>query len=115
MRIQRILSGFGIAVLAMSIPLASAEMPPPGTVITKDNMDKYKEVMFPSLEYFVRNGMEIPVIEYQKYEWPPAYKEATEKYSGQVTLSADGRDVQNYVAGSPFPNLTPPATASVSR
>jgi hypothetical protein len=102
---KRALTSLGALVLAAGVGTASAEIPPPGTVITKDNMDKYEEVLFPSLAYFVRNGMEIPVIEYGKYEWPPAYKEATEKYSGQVTLSADGRDVQNYVAGSPFPNI----------
>jgi hypothetical protein len=84
---------------------AMAEKPTPGTVITKENYETFKEVLNPTLEYFLRNGMEIPVVEYQKYEWPPAYKEATEKYSGQVTLSSDGRDMQNYVAGAPFPNI----------
>src|SRR2546430_12044667 len=37
-------------------------------------------------------------------EWPRAYKEATEKYAAQVKLSPDGRTMQNYVAGQPFPN-----------
>jgi len=95
-----------VGVLALAVT-ASAEMPKPGTVVNKDNMEQYKEVLFPTLEYFVRNGMEIPVNEYRKYEWPPKYKEATEKFSGQVKLTADGRDMQNYVAGAPFPNVDP--------
>src|SRR5206468_1017188 len=40
-------------------------------------------------------------------EWPRAYKEATEKYSSQVKLSADGRSMENYVAGQPFAKLDP--------
>jgi Protein of unknown function (DUF1329) len=35
-------------------------------------------------------------------DWPPPYKAATEQYSPQVTLGADG-DLQHYVAGLPFP------------
>jgi hypothetical protein len=88
-------------------PVAVAEQPAVGTIITKDNMERYKEVMFPTLEYFVRNGMEFPVSQYKKYEWPPEYKEATEKYASQVKISADGRDLQGYVAGAPFPTIDP--------
>jgi hypothetical protein len=96
-----------VVLLATVVASGRAEVPKPGTVITKDNMEQYKEVLYPSLEYFIRNGMEIPVAEYKKYEWPPLYKESTEKFSGQVTLSADGRDLQNYVAGAPFPTIDP--------
>ena len=39
--------------------------------------------------------------------WPPAYRDATEKYSGQVKLSADGLTLENYVAGAPFPRIDP--------
>jgi hypothetical protein len=35
-------------------------------------------------------------------DWPPPYKAATEKYSPQVSLAADG-DLKGYVAGLPFP------------
>ena len=35
-------------------------------------------------------------------DWPPPYKEATERYSPQVSLTADG-DLKGYVAGLPFP------------
>src|SRR5262249_16104619 len=35
-------------------------------------------------------------------EWPPPYRAATEKYSPQVALAPDG-NLENYVAGLPFP------------
>ncbi|MGH7818608.1 MAG: DUF1329 domain-containing protein, partial [Candidatus Binatia bacterium] len=95
-----------VAAVLIGLPLAAmAELPPVGTVVSKDNMDKYKETLTPTQQYFVRNGMTIPVMEYKKYEWPPLYKEATEKYAAQVKLSPDGRDIMNYMAGSPFPTI----------
>ncbi len=36
-----------------------------------------------------------------------AFQDATEKYSGQVRLGADHRDLHGYVAGQPFPLLDP--------
>ena len=36
-------------------------------------------------------------------DWPPPYKDATEKYSAQVRLSRDNRSLVGYVAGQPFP------------
>src|SRR6266498_1201778 len=71
-----------VTALVIGLPLAAlAEMPPAGTVVTKDNLDKYKDSLNATQQYFVRNGMVVPVIEYQKYDWPPLYKEATEKYA----------------------------------
>ena len=93
--------------LLVLVSAAGAELPPPGTVVTKQNMDEYREALFPSLEYFLRNGMEIPVIESRAYAWPPKYAEATAKYASQVALSADGRDLEGYVAGAPFPAIDP--------
>jgi len=102
---QRAIVAFLVAI-ALTLPSAvRAELPAVGTVVTKDNMEKHKEALLPTMEYLVRNGMEIPVAEYKKYEWPPKYKEATEKYASQVKLSADARDMLNYVAGAPFPTI----------
>ena len=39
----------------------------------------------------------------ERVDWPPPYKDATEKYSSQVRLSQDRRSVVGYVAGQPFP------------
>ena len=38
-----------------------------------------------------------------RIDWPPPYKDATEKYASQVRLSKDNRTLVGYVAGQPFP------------
>jgi len=78
-----------------------------GDKITEANIDKVKDLISPGLEWCIKRGWPITIVEPKKVEWPKAYKDATEKYSGQVKLSADGLMVQNYVAGLPFPNLDP--------
>ena len=95
-----------VTIMALALPgSGAAEIPPPGTVITAENMAKYAEVLFPTAEYFLRNGMTITVAPYRKWEWPKLYKEATEKYSSQVVLKPDGSAIDNYVAGAPFPQI----------
>jgi len=79
----------------------------PGDKITDANIDKVKDLISPGMEWCIKRGWPITIVEPKKVEWPKAYKDATEKYSGQVKLSADGLNVQNYVAGLPFPDLDP--------
>lgn len=86
--------------------LATADVKP-GDVITKDNMAQAGDLLIPAMQWFVKQGMKITVIPYKKVELPKLYKEATEKYAGQVKLSADGKEIFNYVAGLPFPNIDP--------
>ena len=93
-----------VFLLAATIP-ALADGPQPGTVIDATNIDAHREMLFPTAEYFLRNGMKIDVVPYRRWEWPKLYREATEKYAGQVELSADGRELRNYVAGAPFPEI----------
>jgi hypothetical protein len=78
-----------------------------GDVITKDNMAKAENLIIPTVKWYLENGMKIKVTPYKKVELPRLYREATEKYSGQVKLSPDGREIFNYVAGLPFPNIDP--------
>src|SRR5262249_15987433 len=92
----------GVA-LAIGVGPARADVSP-GDKITDENIDKVKDLISPGLEWCIKHGLPITVGETKHVEWPKAYKEATEKYSGQVKLSADGLTVQNYVAGQPFPN-----------
>lgn len=84
--------------------LATADVQP-GDVINKDNMDKAGELLIPTMQWFVKQGMTMKIVAYKKVEMPKPYKEATEKYSGQVKLSADGKELFNYVAGAPFPSI----------
>ena len=79
----------------------------PGDVINKDNKDKVADLVSPGVMWCIDHGMTMKIVPYQKIDWNPAYKEATEKYSGQVKLSADGRTIENHVGGLPFPNIDP--------
>ena len=55
------------------------------------NKDKVKDLVSPGVMWCIERGMTMKIVPYKKIEWNPAFKEATEKYSGQVKLSADGR------------------------
>jgi Protein of unknown function (DUF1329) len=79
----------------------------PGDKITDQNLDKAKDLLSPGMEWCVKHGWPINVVESKRIDTPKAYKEATEKYAGQVKLAADGLSLQNYVAGLPFPNPDP--------
>jgi hypothetical protein len=100
---RRLVGAASTLLLVILLRAAGAEMPAPGTVITAENLERYRDALFPTAEYFLRHGMTITVIPYRRWEWTVLYKEATEKFASQVRLSADGRDLQNYVAGAPFP------------
>ncbi len=99
------------SLLAAALVLSIAEQGwaevKPGDTITKDNLAEAEELLTPVTRWMVERGMPMAVIAPKKVEWPQAYKEATEKYAGQVKLSADGRNMYNYVAGSPFPTIDP--------
>ena len=96
-----------LAVTAMMLaPPARADVAV-GDKITDANIDKVKDLISPGLEWCIKHGFPITVGETKRVEWPRAYKEATEKYSSQVKLTADGRSMENYVAGQPFATLDP--------
>jgi len=79
----------------------------PGDVINKANADKVKDLVSPGVFWCVQHGLPMKIIATKPIPWKQAYKEATEKYSGQVKIGADGIKLENYVAGLPFPNLDP--------
>lgn len=105
--------GWGIAVMAALAMLAAA--PPssaraqvkPGDFITWDNAAKVKDLVSPGQYLRIINGMTLKIVPLERIDWPPPYREATEKYSAQVRLSPDGRTLVGYVAGEPFPILDP--------
>jgi hypothetical protein len=98
--------------LALLLATAAATVAPPargdvqpGDVITKANVDKVKDLVSPGVEWCVKHGMTMKIVPYKKVEWNKAYREATEKYSGQVKLAPDGRSLIGHVAGLPFPKI----------
>ena len=100
----RTLTGACLVILCAVGPAAAVS---PGDRISAENVDQVKDMLSPGMEWCVRRGFPITVSETKRIEWPQAYKEATEKYASQVRLTPDGLDIQNYVAGLPFPNLDP--------
>src|SRR6266478_9588647 len=96
-----------LAVLAaltfIAIAAAARAEVKPGDVITPANATKVKDLVSPGVYYKVENGMSMKIVPSGLIDWPPPYKEATEKYSGQVRLSRDNRSLVGYVAGQPFP------------
>jgi hypothetical protein len=92
----------GLVSLVVDTATADVQV---GDVIKKDNADKAGDLLIPGIKWFVDNGMPIQVGATKKVELPRLFREATEKYSGQVKLSADGREIFNYVAGVPFPSI----------
>jgi len=94
---------FALAILPTAVRADVA----PGDKITDQNIDKVKDLISPGMEWVIKHGWPLTITETKRIEFPQAYKEATEKYSGQVKLTADGLNVLNYVAGLPFPNVDP--------
>jgi hypothetical protein len=76
-----------------------------GDVITSANVEKAGDLISPGIKWIVDRGMKMTIVETEKVPLPKAYLAATEKYSAQVKISADGLNVEDWVAGQPFPNL----------
>lgn len=74
-------------------------------VISRENMDQYSELLTPGLEWGVRYAWRMRLAEPKHIELPKRYREATEKYAGQVRLGPNKVTLENYVAGLPFPHI----------
>src|SRR5258708_13324412 len=74
-----------------------------GDFIPPDKAYKVKDLVSPGQYLRVMHGMTIQVTPTERIDWPPPYKDATEKYSSQVRLTPDHRSLIGYVAGEPFP------------
>jgi hypothetical protein len=104
--------------LAPALALADCDVKP-GTVITKQNWTQYKDCFSygeqrlwqGDLFWKMPDDVEIHVGQEHHWTLPKPYVEATEKYGEQTRLAKqpDGRyKLENYVAGSPFPNPSEP-------
>jgi len=96
----------GILAVALFATPVLAQVKP-GEMINPDNATKVKDLVSPGVYYKVERGMQMKIIPSERVDWPPPYKDATEKYSSQVRLSDDHRSVVGYVAGQPFPLIDP--------
>ncbi|MGA9721892.1 MAG: DUF1329 domain-containing protein [Candidatus Binatus sp.] len=96
------LAALAFAIAAVFTAVSAHAQVQPGDVITRDNAPKVEGLVSPGNYILVKQGMTMQIVPTGHLDWPPPYKAATEKYSPQVSLSADG-DLKGYVAGLPFP------------
>jgi hypothetical protein len=75
----------------------------PGELVTAQDARKVEQLVSPGVYLRVTHGMSMQIVPSERIDWPPPYREATEKYSAQVRLSNDHRSLVGYVAGLPFP------------
>jgi Protein of unknown function (DUF1329) len=94
-------AGFVAAVMLTAMP-ARAQVKP-GDFINDQNAYKVKNLVTPGEFLRIIHGMTLQIVPTERIDWPPPYKEATEKYSSQVRLTPDHRSLIGYVAGEPFP------------
>src|SRR5581483_4805369 len=92
----------GLAMLLLTATPSYAQVKP-GDFINPESAAKVKDLVSPGVYYKVEHGMTMKIVPTERVDWPPPYKDATEKYSAQVRLSQDKRSVVGYVAGQPFP------------
>jgi outer membrane biosynthesis protein TonB len=82
------------------------DIPPAGTVVSAANMERWKHLLGPSIQWAVSRGAALPVVDATPAPLEPFREESTRKYSSQVTLAPDKNSMRNYVAGIPFPLVT---------
>src|SRR5579875_158908 len=101
------------------IPSDSARTIPPGTMITMQNWQQYKDFMPVGMQdiwagkFFWRlpADAQMKVVATTPTPLPKQYQADTEKYANQVSLvksSYGGYEIKGYVAGAPFPNPSGP-------
>ncbi|HEY2662968.1 MAG TPA: DUF1329 domain-containing protein [Candidatus Binataceae bacterium] len=98
-----VLAGLELVIaLCLATPFAVGAEVNVGETITKDQAASVASLLSPGNLTLVQQGMTMMIVPTGRLEWPPPYKAATEKYSAQVKLGADGA-LKNYSAGLPFP------------
>src|ERR1700686_2995579 len=80
-----------------AVNLAAAQVHP-GDLINAQDAHKVEQLVSPGVYLRVTRGMSMQIVPSERIEWPPPYREATEKYSAQVSLSGDHRSLNGYVA-----------------
>jgi Protein of unknown function (DUF1329) len=95
-------AALALTIAFVSVPVKALAQVKPGDIITPNNASQVEGLVSPGNFILVRQGMTMKIIPTAHLDWPPPYKAATEQYSPQVSLAPDG-DLNNYVAGLPFP------------
>ncbi len=96
-----------VATAAMVLSGVAWGQVKPGDFIGPDNASKVKDLVSPGVYTRIQHGMSFRIAPTERIDWPPPYKDATEKYAAQVRLDSDHSSILGYVAGQPFPLLDP--------
>ncbi len=104
---NKILSVAASLIVTAMVAAPAAAQVKPGDVVTAANASVVRNLVSPGVYARVQMGMRMDIVPTGRIDWPPPYKDATEKYASQVTLSKDHRTMIGYVAGQPFPLLDP--------
>ncbi|MBI5503693.1 MAG: DUF1329 domain-containing protein [Deltaproteobacteria bacterium] len=83
------------------------DLPPLGSVIAAADVERWKHLLGPSVQWSLQHGATIKVSAPVPIPLEAARARATELYHDQVELTADKMDMKNYVAGVPFPTVNP--------
>lgn len=94
------------AIYGRIAQLSETDLPPAGTVIDQSNVDRWSHVLTPSMQWAMHRNVHIKVIDPEPIVMETWRVDATEQYHAQVRLSEDGKSLENYVAGIPFPFVT---------
>src|SRR5207237_3538555 len=97
----------GIAAVVLTVAPGLRADVSPGETIDKSRLAEVRPLISPSIEWILDRGATMKVAETKPVGWPQAFREATERYAGQVRLAPDGLTLENYIAGQPFPTLDP--------
>jgi uncharacterized protein DUF1329 len=101
--ISKTMLGAALVCAAVVLCVSAQAGVQPGDAISAQNADKVQDLVSPGVYYMVKHDMRMHIVPSERVDWPPPYKEATEKYSAQVRLTADHRSLIGYAAGQPFP------------
>lgn len=78
-----------------------------GDKIGPQNWEEAKDIVPQNLLKRIKAGYVMEIAPPSHYRTVKEFTDATEKYSGQVKISADGNTLIGYVAGLPFPKIDP--------
>jgi hypothetical protein len=95
-------TAFACFLIFMSVLAAPVTAGPvkPGDLITPDDAALVADLVSPGNFVLVKQGMRMNIVLTERIEWPLPYREATEKYSSQVSLAPDGT-LKNYPRREP--------------
>jgi hypothetical protein len=95
------------SIAPSSIPFSrDTELPPAGAVLRGADYKRWEHLLGPSVQWALLRGAHVRVGEHKPIREEAARAAATQRYSAQVELTSDRRDMKNFVAGIPFPLVT---------